>query len=279
MRSASAPSVTLSSDVRSDMLCKTYLATAGTVHLESVYSPASCLDVVGNSHGQGWRGYVGDVQSRYGQALRHLWGSLDSGYVLSHLVWPSSIGWAESAMSTPSSGPDSPLPRISKRPSSLDMKITERSLYVDYDAPRSSSPLTFSVPPLLASRRTPARLPVLRTAHLLTRLYHAHFMLVHLVLFFIGKLCARIDPFTLATSPCLDAYSNWTAFLCNLIGAFSVVSTITSHLFYEAYCREAGHYRKLPWCLLDMVAIPFGLVYSLVPAVCVHFHSFPACRS
>jgi hypothetical protein len=276
MRASSTSLPSSWTDMRADMLCKLYFATSGTLRLEGIYSPASCLDVVGNAHGAGYRGYLGDMYARYGQALRHLWGSLDSGYVLAHLISPSGNGWAN-LCSPGTSGRNSPLPAISKRPSSLDMKAAERSLYVDYNSdgptPRALTPLPsfvgslFNVQPSSRTLQAP-RLPVVRTAHLLMRLYHAHFLLVHLFLFLI---CKPFRPLV------VDAYAApWTAtaaangvWLCNAIGAFSVVSTITAHLFYEAYCRTAGQRRRLPWCLFDMAAIPFGLVYSLLPALCV----------
>jgi hypothetical protein len=63
------------------MFIKTLFCTGGNLISETVYSPASQLDVCSEDN-RGYKGYFNDSKARYKQALRHLWGSLDSGYVL-----------------------------------------------------------------------------------------------------------------------------------------------------------------------------------------------------
>ena len=68
-------------------MVKSFLDTSGQLECETVWSPASCCDVVGASHGRrGLRAYYEDMLARYFQARRHMMGSLDSAYVLARLL-------------------------------------------------------------------------------------------------------------------------------------------------------------------------------------------------
>jgi hypothetical protein len=62
------------------MFLKCYFATAGQFHTKIVYCPVSQCNVASES--KGWRGEVENLQARYKQAMRHMWGSLDSGYAV-----------------------------------------------------------------------------------------------------------------------------------------------------------------------------------------------------
>ncbi|KAJ3407952.1 hypothetical protein HDV05_005223 [Chytridiales sp. JEL 0842] len=62
------------------MYLKCFYATKGRVIVQSIYSPASQCNVAGE--GTGWAGFKSNMHARYIQAKRHLWGSLDSGWIL-----------------------------------------------------------------------------------------------------------------------------------------------------------------------------------------------------
>lgn len=62
------------------MYLKCFFATDGKLINKSIFSPASQCNVSGS--GTGVRGWVSGIKARYQQAQRHLWGSLDTGYVL-----------------------------------------------------------------------------------------------------------------------------------------------------------------------------------------------------
>lgn len=57
------------------MFLKCFFATSGQLEVKTIYSPASQCNVEGTWWGDG-------IAARYGQAKRHMWGCLDSGYVL-----------------------------------------------------------------------------------------------------------------------------------------------------------------------------------------------------
>lgn len=67
------------------MYIKCLFSTGGNLISETIYSPASQLDVVAAERG-GLRGFWNDHVARYKQAIRHMWGSLDTGYGLSRLI-------------------------------------------------------------------------------------------------------------------------------------------------------------------------------------------------
>ena len=62
------------------MYVKCFFATKGQLIVKPVYAPASHCNI--SSAMQGVRGYVDCMYARWNQALRHMWGSLDSGYAL-----------------------------------------------------------------------------------------------------------------------------------------------------------------------------------------------------
>lgn len=61
------------------MLLKCYFETAGNVVTRVVYVPASQCNVSSET-GVGWRRTLDTCCARYRQALRHMWGALDSGF-------------------------------------------------------------------------------------------------------------------------------------------------------------------------------------------------------
>ncbi|KAJ9102327.1 hypothetical protein QFC21_002727 [Naganishia friedmannii] len=67
------------------MFIKCNISTRGNLVSETIYSPASQMDVMGNIKG-GIRGFIGAHQARYKQAVRHLWGSLDIAYTLHRIL-------------------------------------------------------------------------------------------------------------------------------------------------------------------------------------------------
>jgi hypothetical protein len=67
------------------MYIKCLFSTGGNLITETIYSPASQLDVVAGERG-GIKGFWNDHVARYKQAIRHMWGSLDTGYGITRLI-------------------------------------------------------------------------------------------------------------------------------------------------------------------------------------------------
>ncbi|KAK4187720.1 glycosyl transferase family group 2-domain-containing protein [Podospora australis] len=63
------------------MMLKCYFATGGQLNIESIASPASMSNVT-TPGSTGLSGWLRNHKARYLQALRHMWGCLDTGYAV-----------------------------------------------------------------------------------------------------------------------------------------------------------------------------------------------------
>lgn len=68
------------------MYIKCFFALNGNLTCRTVLSPVSQSNVTGGAGKGGIRGCVKDMQARYKQALRHMWGALDTGYAMRRTV-------------------------------------------------------------------------------------------------------------------------------------------------------------------------------------------------
>ena len=62
------------------MFLKCFFALSGNLNVQIIHSAASQSNIC--SAAGGATGYVKSVTARYRQALRHMWGALDSGYAI-----------------------------------------------------------------------------------------------------------------------------------------------------------------------------------------------------
>jgi hypothetical protein len=68
------------------MYLKCFFALNGNLTVRTVHSPVSQTNVTANGHGKGIAGIANDVGARHKQALRHMWGALDTGFALRKVV-------------------------------------------------------------------------------------------------------------------------------------------------------------------------------------------------
>jgi hypothetical protein len=68
------------------MYLKCFFALNGNLTVRTVLSPISQTNVTGGGFGKGCFGLLKDVRARYKQAIRHMWGALDSGYAIRKTV-------------------------------------------------------------------------------------------------------------------------------------------------------------------------------------------------
>ena len=68
------------------MYLKCFFALNGNLTVRTIYSPVSQTNVTGGGYGKGVGGIVIDMRARYKQALRHMWGALDTGFALRKVV-------------------------------------------------------------------------------------------------------------------------------------------------------------------------------------------------
>ena len=62
------------------MYLKCFFALSGNLKVQIVYAAASQCNV--SSDSQGVRGFIDGIKARYKQALRHMWGAMDTGYAV-----------------------------------------------------------------------------------------------------------------------------------------------------------------------------------------------------
>ncbi|KAJ2891390.1 hypothetical protein MKZ38_000510 [Zalerion maritima] len=67
------------------MYLKCFFALNGNLTVRTILSPVSQCNVTGGN-GKGLKALYADIRARYKQAQRHMWGSLDTGYVLRKFV-------------------------------------------------------------------------------------------------------------------------------------------------------------------------------------------------
>ncbi|KAI1390171.1 glycosyl transferase family group 2-domain-containing protein [Hypoxylon trugodes] len=67
------------------MYLKCFFALNGNLTVRTILSPVSQSNVKGDG-GEGVKGLYNDMRARYKQALRHMWGALDSGYAMRKFV-------------------------------------------------------------------------------------------------------------------------------------------------------------------------------------------------
>jgi len=163
------------------MYLKCFFALSGNLKTHMIYAAASQCDV--STDVKGISGYIDGLNARYKQALRHMWGSLDTGFAIREtiqmiqrhrvaskgqpeLILNTKLAAEQAATSTllPSSGPPSP--------------VSEKNwtaFYTDMGLHKSL------IPKVADFERVPVKsIHKLNTYTLLYRLFEAHFLPIHL---------------------------------------------------------------------------------------------------
>lgn len=68
------------------MYLKCFFALNGNLTCRTIMSPVSQSNVHAGGEKKGYRGVYMDMNARYKQALRHMWGALDTGFALRKVV-------------------------------------------------------------------------------------------------------------------------------------------------------------------------------------------------
>ncbi|KEF53760.1 uncharacterized protein A1O9_10161 [Exophiala aquamarina CBS 119918] len=244
------------------MLLKCYFATGGHLHTISIPSPASQCNV--STGKEGVRGWVANHQARYSQGLRHMWGSLDTGFAVRQWL------------------------RLSKPPETDDSRPSAR------EAPLPPHVLLRLKLGQYSSHRGEVNKYTWRNLILFTRLFEAHFLPNHLFLVLVASAVYASLPYPISHCRILSITLDITSYM-RAIG-FALM-TIYFVIFYERYhqvCVEAreqemrrvGLYEELEiefsrrkrWTLasiIDYFVFPIsGTVFGSVPllqAIVSHF--------
>jgi hypothetical protein len=247
------------------MFLKCYFATKGKFNTKIVYAPASQTNV--SSEIKGWRGEIDSLRVRYNQAVRHMWGSLDTGYAVQKGV--------ESIWSKP------------------DEKLSEWLLAQDpserIPAWVEGSNLTHFTPPNVYEppSTTPPSFSKMNLIILYHRMFEAHFLPAHItVALFSGVIYASF------VSP--DVTNPWLMWCFGFTGTLRIFGIILTTIFlylYESYHQTCARtredemkrvglwedmqgnfaYRKWSKNWMDYLCLPVtGTLYGTAPAVVVN---------
>ncbi|KAH8832993.1 glycosyl transferase family group 2-domain-containing protein [Flagelloscypha sp. PMI_526] len=231
------------------MFLKCYFQTKGQLKTKIVYSPASQSNV--SSGLKGIRGSIDNMKARYNQALRHMWGSLDSGYALR---------CGTKAL-------------FSRDASSITLS-TEPSTDAVFLQALGSSPIP--------ARRT--GLPWVRTFLVYHRLYEAHFLPSHITIALVSAIIFTSNVSPEHTNPLLL----WSLDVCGYLRLVGFLATALYIALYERYHAVAVNMReeemqsaglwtdmqdgfaKRQWVTnwTDYIVLPVnGTLYGTVPAL------------
>lgn len=239
------------------MMLKSYFLMNGKLNIECVASPASHCNV--SSGEKGIWGWFDGLRARYQQALRHMWGCLDTGFAIQQ--W-SQLGTSERVNS---------LCYDSHANISLGAKFSFFRVQIE-----DGSKLT------------------LRNIDLLTRIFEAHFLPAHLfVILITSSIYLAINPAT-----AISRWVQLSMDAMGYLRAFGFLTMLFYFFFcYERYhkvcvdvrtaeLKKSGLYRDIedqisqrdPWSpitWLDYVIFPVaGLIYGGLPLLHAAFSHF-----
>ncbi|KYK55560.1 hypothetical protein DCS_07523 [Drechmeria coniospora] len=188
------------------MYLKCFFALNGNLTCRTVLSPVSQSNVTGGGQG-GVRGVYVDMQARYKQALRHMWGALDTGFALRQAV----AMWQERKRTSRAFGPlhrslgDGTWPERPREPASIS-DVTHDTL------------------------REPHWENIVYLAH---RLFEAHFLPLHMtILVFASAVYVWIAD---------DANDvgeiGWIFALCHVLRTLSFMEVALYLVLYESFHR------------------------------------------
>lgn len=214
------------------MYLKCFFSLAGNLKVQIVYSAASQCNV--SSDVKGLKGYFDGLRARYRQALRHMWGSLDTGYAIRETVKMASRHRLANT-------PPAELP-LSASKSVFNLIRRSGALALTYcsanwSAFYSSTGLHKSLIPRLAeTERAPPK--TINKTNLLTlyhRLFEAHFLPSHLaVILTVSSIYDFCHPSHLVPSVlhwALD-FSGW----CRLAGFCLMMCYFYLYAHYHHLC-------------------------------------------
>jgi hypothetical protein len=195
------------------MYLKCFFALNGHLTTRTVLAPVSQTNV--SSGGKGMRGYIDDCRSRYKQAMRHMWGALDSGFALRAMadLWRERKATQRSFRPLHTGISEENGQVYTPQLDSLGDPEVENGVFSDIVHDTLQSPDYF------------------RIFYLFHRLFEAHFLPIHMAILIISS---TIYMWVTAGKP--DALEiQWTFGLCNYLRIMGMVAIGFYMFIYERY--------------------------------------------
>jgi hypothetical protein len=247
------------------MYLKCFFALNGNLTSRTILAPVSQTSV--SSGQKGYRGMAADVQARYKQAMRHMWGALDSGYAMRQMVqlWKERKTTVRSYRPLHSSA-------IGVENDYMPEPDYEKQLPVENGI--FSDVTHDTVPPPHWSQ----------IFFLFHRLFEAHFLPSHMAVLVVSS---AIYMFFVKDKP--DTLGlNWTFVLANYLRMIGFGGTAVYMVFYERYhkiCATAREAEMRSVGLADHMVFSYRnwkknfIDYLVFPIVAPLYGSIPAAQA
>lgn len=236
------------------MALKTYFASNGKINFEIIPCPASQCNVGGDA--RGIRGFFKAHDARYKQGLRHMWGSLDTGFAVRRFITMGQAPPSTSPYTRPRKASETEIDfRLSQMdvPSGRHLRLTYRNLI------------------------------------LFTRLFEAHILPVHLTATLLASTIWQIMVPAADRSTAMVFFLNLTAVMrtisfCIMILFFSVYYErfhATCINAREAAMKKAGLYEQLQdqFAYRSQLKIQKWIDYFIFPVAGMIFGSLAAVQA
>ncbi|KIE01970.1 sphingomyelinase family, partial [Metarhizium majus ARSEF 297] len=249
------------------MYIKCFFALNGNLTCRTVLSPVSQSNVTGGGKG-GIRGAVKDIKARYKQALRHMWGALDTGFALRE----AAEMWKERKRTTRTFRP-------------LHSQGNESSLYIPDIEFTSTADVSAATGIFSDLTQDTIKEPHLeKIFYLFHRLFEAHFLPVHMtILVFASALYVWFadgngDPHNVA----------WIFAVSNMLRTMGFMGVACYLFLYESYhriCVAAREKEMTRAKLADGMCFSHRSVrknfidYILVPVVAPLYGAIPCAQA
>ncbi|TLS26768.1 hypothetical protein PpBr36_05417 [Pyricularia pennisetigena] len=206
------------------MYLKCFFALNGHLTTKVIMAPVSQTNVTGGGQGQGIKGLIKDIQARYKQAQRHMWGALDTGYTLRKCVelWRERkyLARAFKPLHQSLESPDSYVPH------ELDQLNPEQPIEAGI----------FSD----VTHDTLEKPDWERTFYLLTRIFEAHMLPVHATILIVSSTI-----YLWATEGAPDYHGiSWIFTVCNVLRTAGFMGTALYLFLYENFHRTCVDARE-----------------------------------
>lgn len=207
------------------MFIKCFFALNGHLTCRTVLSPVSQTNVSGGGKG-GIRGALKDVKARYSQALRHMWGALDTGFALRKAAQM----WKDRKYT---SRAFRPLHRTC-RGDNLDAYFPESQLEESSEQPVENDAFSDITRDTL---KEPHWEHIFYMGH---RLFEAHFLPIHMMILVIASAL-----YTLVTDGGEDPNNlAWIFSTCNVLRTMGFMEMAVYMFIYESYHRVCVRTRE-----------------------------------
>ncbi|KUI67300.1 hypothetical protein VM1G_02717 [Cytospora mali] len=255
------------------MYLKCFFALNGNLTVRTIVSPVSQSNVTAGAGG-GYQGMVADVKARYKQAIRHMWGALDSGYAMRKVVEL----WHERKHTSRSFRPIHSALR-----DNTDVYVPHNQ-NLDPEAPPTENGVFSDV-----THDTLKEPNWERIVYLFHRLFEAHFLPLQTTILIVASTL-----YVWATEGHADVHGlNWIFDVCNVLRTAGFMEVAFLLFLYESFHRtcvqtrekemsDAGlakgmnfSHRRLnknwkDYCMVPMVAPLFGAIPCAQAQIC-HF--------